>query len=202
MFKRPKRCHNELNSLFMQFKSLQLVSGKWLLVLIKSFFNGLIKPSDRHPYCFLSRGFILIVWGSTTSFSESAPILGYPGAFFAQYFFTRVDFPSPPLCQLLSAPGSLRMVTPGIESCPHSSESWKVLLQSNANLEICECECATYFIGNDFSNKSLYTMSRKASWSPGTERCRKVINFLSRAKHKACPCLTNHCDRPSFTGGG
>ena len=61
------------------------------------FFNGLIKPSDRRPYWFLSRGFILIVWGSSPSFSESAPILGDPGAFFAQYFSAHVDFPSPPL---------------------------------------------------------------------------------------------------------
>ena len=65
------------------------------------FFNGLIKPSDRRPYWSLSRGVSFeIVWAPAEDHPHPfwvTPILGDPRAFFAQYFSTRVDFPSPPL---------------------------------------------------------------------------------------------------------
>ena len=144
------------------------------------FFSGLIKPSDRRPYWSLSRGSILIVSGSSPSFSESPPILGDPGVFFAQYFSARVDFLSPPLSSYYLPLGLWGWPLLGSETvhiCQRVGKFFSKLMQTwrFASVSLRHISLAKTFL----TKKSLCT-SRKASWLKGTKRCRKVI---SRAKY-------------------
>ena len=153
---------------------------KMVVCFNQVFFNGLIKPSDRHPYWFLSRGFILIVLGSSPSFSESPPILGDLGAVCAQYFSTCVDFPSPPLSSHYLPLGLWGWSPLGSKTVHIRQRAGKFFSKLMQTWRFASVSVRHISLAKILLNKKSLCTSRKASWLKGTKRCRKVI---SRAKY-------------------
>ena len=179
-------CSRDLNGVIMswtafrQFKLLQLVSGKWLLVLIKSFFQWSDKAVWPTSILVSFQGFHSNYLRIIPILSESPPILGDPGAFFAQYFSARVDFPSRPRSSYYLPLGLWGWSPLGSKTVHIRQRAGKFFSKLMQTWRFASVSVRHISLAKILLNKKSLCTSRKASWLKGTKRCRKVI---SRAKY-------------------